>query len=138
MRARAPTTVDAVLSLVPNAQVVVRGEEVEWFDPAIAPVSEEQIATELARLTAEYEHALAVPQEVTMRQARLALAAAGKLADVATAIDGLSEPDKTAANITWEYSQTVERKNPFVLTLGAALGLDSDALDALFVDAATR
>lgn len=134
----APAKVNAILSLVPNAQVVVRGEEVEWFDPAIAPVTEEQIATELARLTAEYEHALTVPQEVTMRQARIALLAAGKLAAVATTIAGMSEPDKSAAEITWEYSQSVQRKNPFVLTLGAALGLDSAALDALFVDAATR
>jgi hypothetical protein len=133
---RQPAIVDAVLSLVPDAQVVVRGDVVEWLEPAIAPVTDEQIAAELASLTADYEHSLTVPQEVTMRQARLALLAAGKLDDVAAAIDGMSEPDKTAAAITWEYSQSVQRQNPFVLTLGAALGLDSAALDALFVAAA--
>jgi hypothetical protein len=46
--------IDAILSLVPNAEVVVRGEEVEWHVPSAAPVTEEQIATELARLQAEF------------------------------------------------------------------------------------
>lgn len=46
---------DAILSLVPGAEIVVRGEQVEWHNPAVAPVTEEQIATELARLQAEYE-----------------------------------------------------------------------------------
>ena len=47
--------IDAILSLSPGAEVVVRGEEVEWLVPSTAPVTEEQIATELARLQADYE-----------------------------------------------------------------------------------
>ena len=47
--------IDAILSLVPGAQVTVRGEDVEWAVPAIAPVTEAQIDAELARLQAEYE-----------------------------------------------------------------------------------
>ena len=77
-----------------------------------------------------------VPQSVTMRQARLALLAAGKLAAVNSAIAAMASPQKEAAQIEWEYSQTVERDRPFVLTLGAALGLDDAQLDALFVAAA--
>jgi predicted S18 family serine protease len=49
------TKIDAILSLSPGAEVVVRGEEVEWINPSTAPVTEEQIATELARLQADYE-----------------------------------------------------------------------------------
>lgn len=78
-----------------------------------------------------------VPQSVTMRQARLALLAQGLLSNVDTVINALPEPDKSAAAIEWEYSQTVERNRPFVLTLGAALGLDSAGLDSLFTLAAT-
>lgn len=77
-----------------------------------------------------------VPQTVTMRQARLALLAAGKLAAVAAAIAALTSPEKEAAQIEWEYSQTVDRNRPFVLLLGAALGLSDVQLDALFVQAA--
>lgn len=78
----------------------------------------------------------AIPTEVTMRQARLALLAAGKLAGVDAAIASMSEPQKTAASIEWEYSNALQRSNPFVAQLGAALGLDDAAIDALFVGAA--
>lgn len=78
----------------------------------------------------------AVPNEVTMRQARLALLGAGKLADVEAAIASMPEPQRTAAQIEWEYSNALQRSNPFVSQLGAALGLDSAGIDALFVEAA--
>lgn len=77
-----------------------------------------------------------VPQSVTMRQARLALLAAGLLQNVQSAISSLAEPDKSKAQIEWEYSNALERNNPFVAVLGAALGLNSAALDALFIQAA--
>lgn len=77
-----------------------------------------------------------VPVAVTMRQARLALLHAGKLAAVTAAISGLPSPQKEAAQIEWEYSQEVQRHNGFVAQLGPVLGLDAAALDALFVAAA--
>jgi len=78
-----------------------------------------------------------IPQVVTMRQARLALLQVGKLAMVDTAIAGLPEPDRTAAQIEWEYSQEVQRDKPFVLMLAPALGLSEEDLDNLFVLAST-
>lgn len=75
------------------------------------------------------------PQEVTMRQARLALLGAGKLSAVDAAINALPEPQKTAARIEWEYSGTVRRNQPLVLALAPALGLTDAQLDALFVAA---
>jgi len=80
--------------------------------------------------------AQAVPVEVTMRQARLALHAAGKLAAVNAAINALPDPPKTAALIEWEYSNSVRRDSQFVALLGPALGLDAAGLDALFIAAA--
>ena len=79
----------------------------------------------------------AVPSAVTMRQARLALNAAGKLALVEAAIASLSEPQKTAAQIEWEYSNEVQRSNGLVASLGPALGMTEAELDALFVQAAS-
>ncbi len=46
--------IDAIQSLVPNAEVVTRGDEIEWYDERPQP-SDEAIATELARLQAEYD-----------------------------------------------------------------------------------
>jgi hypothetical protein len=78
-----------------------------------------------------------VPQSVTMRQARLALLQAGLLSNVTSAINALPSPQKEAASIEWEYSQTVERNRGFVLLLGAALGLTETQLDDLFILAST-
>lgn len=78
-----------------------------------------------------------VPQSVTMRQARLALLGVGLLAAVDAAIAGLPEPERTAAQIEWEYSQEVQRDKPFVAMLAPALGLSESDLDNLFRVAAT-
>jgi hypothetical protein len=77
-----------------------------------------------------------VPAEVTMRQARLALRAAGKLAAVAAAIDAMPSPTKEDAQIEWEYSNTLRRDHPLVAALGPALNLTSEQLDGLFITAA--
>lgn len=76
------------------------------------------------------------PKSVTMRQARLALHAAGLLGGVEAAIAALPEPTKTQAQIEWEYSNEVQRSNGIVAQLGPALGLTEAQLDALFVTAA--
>ena len=76
------------------------------------------------------------PSEVTMRQARRALLAAGLLDDVEAAINAMSEPARTAARIDWDYSSTVKRDNATLAALAAALGLSGAQLDELFVAAA--
>lgn len=77
-----------------------------------------------------------VPTKVTMRQARLALLAAGKLPAVSAAINALPSPQKEAAQIEWEYSQEVQRHNGFVSLLAPVLEMDDEALDQLFTSAA--
>jgi hypothetical protein len=71
---------------------------------------------------------VATPTSLTMKQARLALLSAGYLD---TVIAGISAMPR-ASQISWEFSNTVERSDPLTATLAAALGLDSAALDALF------
>mgnify|MGYP001196921678 CR=1 FL=1 len=78
-----------------------------------------------------------VPQSVTMRQARLALLGAGLLDDVAAAIAAIPDPvQRKAAEIEWEYAQTVDRNSPFTQQLAAGLNLTAEQLDALFTQAA--
>ena len=74
-----------------------------------------------------------VPAEITMRQARLALLGARKLAAVDAAIATMPEPNKSAAKIEWEYSNSVLRHNGFVSALGPMLGLTDAQIDALFI-----
>ena len=75
-----------------------------------------------------------VPASVTARQARLALLAAGLLDDVETT---LADPAHRATQIEWEYATQVERESPLVDSIGGALGLTSEQIDALFRQAAT-
>ena len=78
-----------------------------------------------------------VPQSVTMRQARLALLRAGLLDDVDAAIAAIPDPvQRKAAEIEWEYAQTVDRSSPFTQQLAAGLNLTAEQLDALFTQAA--
>jgi len=73
---------------------------------------------------------------VSMRQARLALLAAGLLDDVETAINALAEPARSAARIEWDYATELRRDWPLLITLAAALGLSGAQVDALFAAAA--
>ena len=78
-----------------------------------------------------------VPAEITMRQARLVLNAGGYIVGINAAIAAMEQPQKSQAEIEWEYSNTVQRHNGFVSQLGPALGLTAEQIDALFIAGAT-
>lgn len=79
---------------------------------------------------------VAVPASVTRRQARQALLLAGQLENVQPAIDAIQDPViRAMAQIEWDDSQEFERNRPLVSSIGMALGLDSAALDDLFITA---
>jgi hypothetical protein len=48
-------TVDALQSLRPNAQWVLRGDSLEWLDTVQTQPTEAEITAEIARLQAEYD-----------------------------------------------------------------------------------
>lgn len=75
-----------------------------------------------------------VPASVSARQARLALLAAGLLAEVQAAVAVAGG----ALAIEWEYATEIERASPMVSNIGAALGLTEAQIDVLFIDAAAR
>lgn len=108
--------------------------DAELGQQVLRPATEEEIADIEARQA--LASVVPVPAEITMRQARLALHAAGLLTGVEAAINAMPDPPKTEARIEWEYSNTMRRSNPFVANLGAALGLTSAQVDALFIQAA--
>ena len=77
-----------------------------------------------------------VPVEVTPRQARRALLAAGLLDDVEAALDAISDPQvKAIAKIEWATAQQVRRDWPLLLQVAGQMGLTDEQLDALFVAA---
>ena len=79
----------------------------------------------------------AVPQQVTMRQARLALLKSGQLATINSAIAGMAGPTGDQARIEWEFSSEVKRNQALVVAMSAVLSMTSEQTDAMFVTAAT-
>ena len=49
------TLMDAIQSLRPNAQLVTRGDVIEWMDTTQTQPTDAEIATEVTRLQAEYD-----------------------------------------------------------------------------------
>jgi len=49
------TTADALQSLKPNAEWVLRGDELEWLDTEQTQPSQTEITAEITRLQAEYD-----------------------------------------------------------------------------------
>jgi len=78
-----------------------------------------------------------VPEKVTRRQARQALVLAGKFNLVQSAINSITDPvQKQLMQIEWDDSLEFERGRASLIQIANALGLDSEALDDLFITAA--
>lgn len=71
-----------------------------------------------------------------MRQAKLALLAAGHLAAVDAAIAAMPEPQRSAARIEFDSAGTVARDHASTALIGAAAGLNETQIDELFAAAA--
>ena len=96
--------------------------------------SEEQIAAVLA--AAEKARLRAHLPGITARQLRLWLHGAGLLQQIPTLIAALPEPQRTTAQIEWEFSSDYQRDHPLVTQLGAALGMTSADMDLAWKQAA--
>lgn len=86
-----------------------------------------------------------IPTSVTPRQARIVLALtpsedpafANLLQQVEAAFAALPEPDKTVAEITWNFSTEIQRSNPLITQMQAIIGFTDEQIDQLFIQAAT-
>lgn len=131
----------------PNVSIPQQFEEFEGWTPyrsttrpaatvtedfvEATPVGGEQqwVAVLVSEEEAENRRRARIPTVVSMRQARLALLGAGLLDD----IEAVIAQQSAAAQIEWEYAQTVERTHPLV----QSLGLSEAQLDELFLQAAS-
>ena len=79
---------------------------------------------------------LRCPPAADQRQARLALSAAGLLAQTEAALAAMEGPEGDVARIEWQWAKTIQRDHPMIAALGTALGLTSAQIDNLFRAAA--
>jgi hypothetical protein len=96
--------------------------------------SEEQITAALA--AAQKTRLRARQPAITARQLRLWLHGAGLLEQIPSLIAALPEPQRTTAQIEWEFSSDYQRDHPLVIQLGAALGMTSADMDLAWQQAA--
>ena len=94
-----------------------------------------QAAYDAAEAVLSAEQLVAKQSTVTRLQALLALEAGGYLASIDAYMATLSRGNST--RLSWENAQVFERSSPIVAAMGAMLGLNGAALDALFIGAST-
>lgn len=80
------------------------------------------------------EEVRAAMPPLSARQLRLGLVSNGiSTAQVQTTLEAMvAGPDKEKALIEWEYATTFNRTHPLISTVGAALGLTDEQIDAMW------
>lgn len=77
-----------------------------------------------------------LPKVVSQRQLRTQLVLDSfDLNDIQTAINELTEPNKSIAQIAWDYAITFERDSSLLMCLATNLGLTQNEVDTIFLNA---
>lgn len=76
-----------------------------------------------------------VPDEIPLWAFRAILRINNLKENVETIIDSLPEPTRSLAIEQYEYGNYIVRSHPLVVSLGEQLGLTSDDIDNLFINA---
>lgn len=94
-----------------------------FYAVEVAPVNNKQ-TWELREIPKE------VPQAITPLQAKLQLLKLGLLDEVEALVTG----DRTS-QLYWEYASVVERDNAVLLLMANSIGLTSEQVDEMFIEA---
>jgi len=96
--------------------------------------SEEEIRAALA--DEELSRTRALMPVISARQLRLWLHGAGLFEQISMLIAAMPEPQRTTAQIEWEFSTEYQREHPLVKQLGTALRMTSADMDLAWQQAA--
>jgi hypothetical protein len=114
---------------------VVDSEIIEWELQDEQPANLAEITDRWSLEFERYQNSSAIPQSISMRQARLMLSREGSLSAVQEAIDLLPESQREEAQIEWDYAQMVNRDNPIMQLIAQKIGLTDEQLDEMFLEA---
>lgn len=100
----------------------------EWVngEKVIRPMTAEEIAAN--------QPSSSVPDEVSRFQAKAALSLAGKLEQAEAVVQASTDP---LVKLAWAEALVFRRDSPSINGLASAIGLSSQDLDNLFIQAAT-
>lgn len=76
------------------------------------------------------------PQSVPLWAFRAVLTVQGITPQVDGLIAALPEPQKTVAQVQWEFGNFIDRDHPLIVAMGAEIGLTPDQIDDVFRQAA--
>lgn len=76
-----------------------------------------------------------IPTEIPLWAFRSILTLQGYASQVDSLILALPEPQKTIANVQWQYGNFIERNHPLIDALGAELGLTKEDINNIFKEA---
>lgn len=114
--ARMRATVDGLVPFTPEEEARADAEQAEW--EAEEPRRRREAMT------------------VTNKQLRLALNDAGVYGDVESAM--AKSTNTTELEIHWNHSATINRLDPWIVDVAAAMGLSDEAIDEIFDKAAEK
>jgi len=117
---------------VTNPEDMLEGVVYKFVGDRYVPLSEPELAQRDADAQAWLIEKAKV-NSVTPYQARVALLQADLLSTVEALMANPNTPQ--AAKIAWEYATVFQRDSAFIATLGPALGLSEQDIDALFISA---
>lgn len=80
------------------------------------------------------EEKRATMPNLTARQLRLGLLHLGKLSDVSASIAALPEPEKSQAEIEWQFASEFRRLHPLIVQLLPILGLTDEDVDQAWLE----
>lgn len=106
------------------------GSQDAFIKPGLTPITQDE-ADALRIITPP------LPSIITMRQARQALYQSGLLDQVNAFIAGIAGANGDKARIAWGYAGDVEKTNPLVIQIAAALPLTDQQVTDLFALGAT-
>lgn len=116
---------------VPDSNNLKYQDYVEWLKLENTPLFVDFFEGEEAEHNRQF-----LPKTVSQRQLRTQLVLNGfNLDNIQNAINTLQEPDKSIAQIAWDYAITFERDSPLLISLGFSLGLSQSDIDNIFLNA---
>lgn len=133
----ARTRVTAIVDISDDDQVIAADERYTFDAREHAEIIDALTAGEHGPV-AEYEPPELRPvffPPLSARQFRLGLLAHGLLTQVDEAVAALEEPQRSAAEIEWEYATSFDRTHPLVAALSAHIGLTDEQIDEMWLEA---
>ena len=129
-------TYDCQLRIETNPEVISTLERKGWvntpqpsFDPTTQSCTWENCTWVVTDIPIQ------VPQIIPNWSLRAQLQIMGLFDSVQTMVDNLTGTEKIIAVQQWEYGNQVERYHPLVIQIGTELGLNSQQIDQIFIDA---